>query len=73
MSVFCNMESVALFVKDVKDHNVTSHPDHEIHSPPWMFLLFARKCLQHSGWCALLVSLERSTHSDSPSLSKDTV
>lgn len=68
-----NMESVALFVKDVKDHNVTSHPDRGIPSPPWTFLLFARKCLQHSGWCALLVSLERSTRRDSPSLSNDMV
>lgn len=39
MSVFSNMESVALFVKDVKDHNVISHPDQEIHLPPWIFLL----------------------------------
>lgn len=43
MSVFSNMESVALFVKDVKDYNVTSHPDHEIHLPPWKFLLFCRE------------------------------
>lgn len=46
MSVFSSMESVVLYVKD---HNITSHPDHEIHSPPWMFLLFVRICLQHSG------------------------
>lgn len=49
MTVFFNMESVDLSVEDVKDHNVTSHPDHEIHLPPWMFLLFAGKCPQHSG------------------------
>ncbi|OPJ72824.1 hypothetical protein AV530_005321 [Patagioenas fasciata monilis] len=49
MAVFSNMESVDLFVEDAKDHNVTSHPDHEIHLPPRMFLLFAGKCPQHSG------------------------
>lgn len=69
MSVFSNMESVAPFVKDMKAHNVTSHPDHEIHMPPWMFFLFARKF----GWSALLVSLQRGTGSDSPSLLKDMV
>lgn len=61
MSVFSNMESVALFVNDVKDPNVTNHPHCEIPLPLWMFLLFGRKCFQHSGWCVLLFSLERST------------
>lgn len=70
-SVFSNMESGGLFVKDVEARRVTSRLDHEIHSPPWMFLLFAMKCLHYSDWCALLVSLEWSTPSDSPSLSKD--
>lgn len=70
-SVFSNMESGGLFVKDVEARHVTSRLDHEIHSPPWMFLLFAMKCLHYSDWCALLVLLGRSTPSDSPSLSKD--
>lgn len=39
MSVFSNMESVALFVNDVKDHNVTNHLHHEIPLPPWMCLV----------------------------------
>lgn len=69
--MFSIMESVALFVKDVRDHNAINHPDRGIHSPPWMFLLSAVKCLQYSDWCALLVTLERSTCSDSPSLSED--
>lgn len=46
MSVFSNMESVALFVNDVKDPNVTNHPHREIPLPLWMFLLFGRKCFQ---------------------------
>lgn len=71
MTVFSIMESVALFVREVRDHSATSHPDHGIHSQPWMFLLSAMKCLQYSDWCALLVTLERSTSSDSPSLSED--
>lgn len=39
MSVFSNMESVALFVNNVKDPDVTNHPRHEIPLPPWMCLL----------------------------------
>lgn len=39
LSVFSNMESVALFVNDVKDPNVTNHPHREIPLPPWMCLL----------------------------------
>lgn len=39
MSVFSNMESVALFINDVKHPNVTNHPHHEIPLPPWMCLL----------------------------------
>lgn len=34
MSVFSNMESVALLVNDVKDPNVTNHPHREIPLPP---------------------------------------